>query len=423
VADFGGDDAIVAEYLRDELLAPLSSDEVSFLLRTSVLDRLSGSVCDAVLGRRGSGNLLSTLARKGLLLVPLDRKDDSYRCHQLLREMLQADLRRLDPDFQTGGHSRAGQWYAVHGDLDRAVQHAVTAGDAACAAELIGARGPEYASERRNGTLRRWLSSFTVDQVAAHPALALAAATSHLMHGELDAVRHCESAAQRTHRETPAEERSHALESAVAILHATVAGEGIVRMGEDAARAYALEPEDSRWRSLCCLLEGVADHLTGDRDAAEGRLEEGVRRASVTAPDLQTLCLAQLALLAAEREDWESAALFTARATAQVDRYQLANYPTSALVFAVSAMVCARKGRVEAAQGDAREANRLLGRLTDFMPGDEGATRVALARAALRLSDLTGARQLIGDAARRARRTPEAGVVNQWITEVAAEVD
>ena len=194
-------------------------------------------------------------------------------------------------------------------------------------------------------------------------------------------------------------------------------------MGEDAARAHALEPEDSRWRSICCLLEGVADHLTGDRDAAEERLEEGVRRASVTAPDLQTLCLAQLALLAVERGDWDTAALFAARARAQVDRYELARYPTSALVFAVSAVVRARMGRVEAAQADVREATRLLGMLTDFIPWYEIETRVALARAALRLSDLPGARELVDEAARRARRTPEAVVLHQWVDDVAAEVD
>ena len=197
VAEFGGDDGIVAEYLCDEVLSTLSSDLVSFLMRTSVLDRLSGSVCDAVIGRRGTASLLSTLARKELLLVPLDRKDESYRCHRMLREMLQAELRRRKPDLQARAHSRAGDWYAVNGDVDRAAHHAVTAGDPARAADLIGVRGAEYVSERRNAMLQRWLSSFTAEEVAAHAALALAAAGSHLMCGELDAVRHLESATQR----------------------------------------------------------------------------------------------------------------------------------------------------------------------------------------------------------------------------------
>jgi LuxR family maltose regulon positive regulatory protein len=301
------------------------------------------------------------------------------------------------------------------------MHHAVAAGDAGRAADLLGASAPEYVSHGRNGTIEHWLESFTTEQIAAHPALSLAAANSKLLKGDLVAVQRWESAARQVLHETPPKERSAELEASVALLHAAVAREGVARMGKDATHAYELEPENSPWRSICCLLEGVSRHLTGDRDGAEERLLEGVRRGTVAAPNIQTLCLAQLAVIAADRDDWESAAGFIARARAQVEHYALREYPTSALVFAVSAAIRARRGRVEEAQEDVREARRLLAMLTDFIPWYEVETRVALGRAALRLGDLMAARELLAEAARQALRTPEAVVLQEWIDVAEAQ--
>src|SRR5258705_115199 len=94
LARFAGDDRLVADYLRDELLAELPRDRLSFLTRTSVLDDLSGPLCDAVLARPGSGGTLRELSRSKLLLGPLDRADDRYRYHGLFAQMLRAELRR-----------------------------------------------------------------------------------------------------------------------------------------------------------------------------------------------------------------------------------------------------------------------------------------------------------------------------------------
>jgi LuxR family maltose regulon positive regulatory protein len=422
VERFGGDDAIVADYVRDELLEGLSPDATGFLTRASILDRLTGPLCDAVLQRGDSARLLSALGRASSLLVAVDRKDTAYRFHGLLAEMLRAELRKRDPEEEPSLHSRASAWYAERGDVDHAVHHAVAAGDVARAAELLRARAPAYVTRRRSNTLRRWLSSFTPEQLSAHPELALAAANNHLLEGELDGVARWESAARRTLAETPVGRRAPALEACVALLSAAAARDGLRRMAEDAARAYTLELEDSPWRPLACLLEGVANHLTGDRDAAEPRLEEGARRASVAAPNVQTLCLAQLALLAAERDECESAARFASRALAQVEHYSLADYPTSALVFAASGLVRARRGRVADAQDDVDRAARLIGALPDFAPWYEVETGVTLARAAARLSDVAGARRQLARAERRARRTPDAPVLHEWIEDARAQL-
>src|SRR4051812_43154272 len=130
LAAFAGDDQVVADYLRDEVLARLLPDDVEFLIQSSVLGTLSGSLCDAVLGRTGSGETLAKLARANVLLVSLNRAGTSYRYHTLFAEMLRAELRRLDPEQEPALHARASAWHLERGDVDAAIDHAVTAGDA-----------------------------------------------------------------------------------------------------------------------------------------------------------------------------------------------------------------------------------------------------------------------------------------------------
>jgi LuxR family maltose regulon positive regulatory protein len=422
VGGFGGDDAIVAEYLRDEVLSQLPPEQVAFLTRASLLETLSGPACDGVLGRSDSAAQLSSICHAGLLLVPVGRSQESFRCHGLLAGMLKAELRRTNPEEEARLHRRASDFYGERADVDRAMHHAVAAGDTDRAARLLASAAPEYVTHGRNGTMEHWLDSFTSVEIAGHPALSLAAANSQLLKGDLAAVQRWESATRRILHETPPSERSSELEASVALLHGVV-GRQVVRMGTDAARAFRLLPEDSPWRPLCCLVEGVSHHLCGDRDTAEARLLDGVRRGTVAAPNIQTLCLAQLALVSAGRDDWESAAGFSSRALAQVAHYGLQSYPTSALVFAASAMIRARRGRVEEAQGDAREARRLLAMLTDFVPWYEMETRLALASASVRLSDTLGARELIASIEPFARRMPEAQVLHEWMARTLARAD
>ena len=194
-------------------------------------------------------------------------------------------------------------------------------------------------------------------------------------------------------------------------------------MSADAERACALEPEASPWRASFCLLSGTAAQLAGRADEASGQLLEGARRAAVTAPDVHSACLTQLAVGALAREDWEDAAEHVARARAQVTRNALGDYPTVALVFAVSALVRAHRGRVEAAQTDFHAARRLRARLTDFAAWYMVELNVVLARAAVRLSDLVVARELLADATRTIRLVPDADMLAAWLEDSWAQLD
>ena len=207
------------------------------------------------------------------------------------------------------------------------------------------------------------------------------------------------------------------------MLLAALARHGLTRMRADAVDAYALTPDGSPSRALCCLIAGTAAQLTGDEPDAVRQLEEGARRAAVTAPDLHALCLTQLALPALAQGDWEGAGALLTRARAQVDRHGLGAYPVVALVLAASALARAHRGRVEEAQRDLREARELQAQLTDFATWYEVELCIVLARAAIRLSDVNGARDLLADASRGIRRLAGAVTLEAWLAESWAQLD
>ncbi len=412
--EFTGDDRGVADYLRDELVSGLPSDQLAFLVRTSVLDPLSGPLCDAVLEREGSGEMLRRLSRSNLLLAPLDGRDQVYRYHALFRETLQAELRRLQPGEERALHARASAWYAEHADFDRAVPHAIAAGDVERAGELIWGRTASYSSAGLEPTLERWLRSFTEEQIASTPTLCLALATCRLSQGDGAQVEQWTATALRLLAAGAREDREALQVTAAAIKASGAATEGVARMREDCARAYALLAEDSPWRSLCRFIEGVAFHLEGDRRRAREALEEGARRGAAAAPHIQTLCLAQLALLALDEDDLDTATVLTERSLGTADRYGLNEYSTSALLFAVGALVRARRGRAADARRDVKRASELLETLSDLSPWYEAEARIAVARALALLDDIPGARAQLADAGRFVTQVPDAPVLSEW---------
>jgi len=422
VARFAGDDRLVADYLRDELLAGLPPERLRFLTSTSVLAELSGPLCDAVLGRPGSGATLRDLARSNLMLVPLDRADDRYRYHGLFADMLRAELRRSEPEVEGELHRRASAWHAARGEADRAIHHAIAAGDVDGAADLLWGVAPGWVMGGRDAVVRDWLERFAPEEIARHPRLALTAATSDVAAGDRDRLEHWAAAAARGLAAAAAEPDGP--DAAVAdVLGVLAARDGLDGMRAGAAAAAARLPAETAWLGVCRLLEGTALYLSGDREAARGPLEDGARHGAVAAPLVQALCLAQLGVLALEEDDAETAEVCIARARRQVERTGLGDCPLAALVFAASALGRAQRGRVDEAQRDMREGTRLLATLAEFTPWYAVEARLLLARAALRLSDVVGARTLLAEASRLARRASDAVVLLQWLEDGWGQAD
>ena len=187
----------MADYLRSEFLARLPDGMVSFLTRTAVLDRLSGSLCDAVLNRSGSAPVLDALESSNLLLVPLDDHRGWYRYHHLFRELLNAELTRQEPTLIPELHSRAAAWFEAHGNAEAAIAHAQAAGDVDLAARLVTAHAqPAYAAGRVD-TARRWLAWFSDHQLLArYPQIAFLGGQVEAVIGHPAAAEHWADAAE-----------------------------------------------------------------------------------------------------------------------------------------------------------------------------------------------------------------------------------
>ncbi|MET0513527.1 MAG: LuxR C-terminal-related transcriptional regulator [Thermoleophilaceae bacterium] len=414
--DFSGDDRFVSEYVREEFLSGLSAAETEFLTRTSVLERLSAPLCDAVLERDGSASMLARLARSNVMLVALDRSQTSYRYHGLFADVLRSELRRREPDHEAGLHRRAGEWCERHGDAAGAIDHAIAAQELQRAGRLLWGSALQHVGRGSDETVRVRLGRFTEDELSSSPILALAAAGGSLAAGDLDEAERWTWLADRAPRDT------RLVEGGVAIMQAAIGREGVAKMGSDAARARILLDADSPWNPLCLFYEGVALHLTGERARARERLQEAAHRAVVPAPMFQALCLAQLALLATDEGDPDRAGVLAARAVAQVGRCGLDRCPMMALVVAVSAAVRAEQGRADEARQDLRHALELLDEIVDPSPWYEVECRIFVARATRRVNGLTAARELLAMAAGPLSRTADAGVLTEWLEQTQAEI-
>ena len=158
VAAFTGSNRYVLDFLAEEVLERQSEQVRTFLLETSVLERLSGELCDAVTGRTGSQALLEQVERAGLFLVPLDEVRGWWRYHHLFADLLRARLQDEQPGRAAQLHRNAAAWYEEHGLADDAIRHAVAAGEMTWAARLIEQHfDAVYVLRGEGATIQRWL--------------------------------------------------------------------------------------------------------------------------------------------------------------------------------------------------------------------------------------------------------------------------
>ena len=159
IAGFAGDDRYIVDYLVEEVLQRQPDDVRAFLLQTSILDRLTGPLCDAVTGHGGGKAMLEALDRANLFLVPLDDRRQWYRYHHLFADVLQARLLDEQPGQVPDLHRRASAWYERSGDQPKAIRHALAAGDFERAAALVELAIPVMAMSRQEATMRGWLET------------------------------------------------------------------------------------------------------------------------------------------------------------------------------------------------------------------------------------------------------------------------
>ncbi|HKS51147.1 MAG TPA: helix-turn-helix transcriptional regulator, partial [Pseudonocardiaceae bacterium] len=188
VAEFHGTDRFVLDFLGSEVLATQPADLCTFLLETSILPRLSASLCQAVTGRADSAAVLERIERSNLFLVPLDSERHWFRYHRLFGELLRHKLEIAEPHRVPELHRRAAAWFRAAGQVGEAIDHAVAAGDVDGAAELVTAHWNAWFNAGRLATVQGWLDHLPAQAQLADPRLCVAQAWLLLDTGQLDAV-------------------------------------------------------------------------------------------------------------------------------------------------------------------------------------------------------------------------------------------
>lgn len=393
----GSLEADVAEYVRDEVLADTPPDDVDFLIRSSILDELRPEICDAVLEREDSHLRLRTLVERDLFVSPSDADGGAYRVHGLFREVLQAELRTTGEGVEQDLHRRASASYWMEGDGERAVHHAVLAGEPQTAADLIWLQAPEHVTRGRGATIQRWCGLLSADEVAEHPQAALADGWAALEEGDAEHAAHCAALALGGDPARVLPDGT-TLGAMGLLLRGTVGLQGRAQSAKDFAAADPGIPLDSPLRTVALYLRGCLAMLDDEQDRAHELLEDAEYRAAGTVPTAYGLVLAQQALLAIESDSWDQAEALMSRAAAQQRAAGVQGHATQGIVPATRSLVLARRGEVEPARREADQAARNLTLLRFIVPWLALETRLVLAWAYATLGDGRRARTLIQEA-------------------------
>lgn len=381
VEAFAGDDRHVVDYLGAEVLESQEAPVQSFLLETSILDRLCGPLCDHVREAFGSARMLDRIERSNLFLHSLDAKREWYRYHPLFAELLQHELRYRDPDRIPLLHARASAWHRRRGAIPEAISHAIAAGDRGGAAELVARHWNTFFNQGQLTTVSDWLTALH-DETLSDPRLSVARAWVALDRGHLDEVENSIEAAERGDRPTRMWDGSASLESAVAVLrlvHRFKSGD--VGAAHAAARkALALEREASFGRTVALLLLGATQLWADDAEEAAKALRSAARLARRTDNHLGSMyALGYLALALLELGDIADAEELTEEALAVADDPGRREHFVGMMAHLARSRILVHEGRIEAARDSAVRGVELARR---------GAGLVEIAYASIVLAEL-----------------------------------
>ena len=409
---FTGRDRFMGDYLRSEFLDRVSGTEVSFLTRTSVLDRMCGPLCDTILGVTGSERVLEQLEARNLLVVPLDRRREWYRYHRLLRELLQAELRRREPDLVQSLHSRAAAWYEANAMPETAIEHAQAAGDYDRTARLVlDLQQPVWASGRVETVLRwmEWLRDFT--SAKHYGAIAVHGSLIFALLGQPSEAERWATAAERASPAGVLPDGS-SMESTLAYLRAILCRDGIDEMRRDARIAWEGLSPASPYRATMLYTEAISYLLQGDPDRADPILAHSFDVAtSADALPLTALILAERCIVAADRDNWPEVTALSERARAVVEGGRFDDYWTSALVYAWAARSALRRGEIARARYYLGRAARLRPLLTYALPVVSVQALLEMARSYIALADPGGAGAVLRQVHDILQQRPDLGVL------------
>ena len=329
IASFSGSHEFVQDYLIEEVFNQQPADVQSFLLRTSVLDRLCGSLCDAVLQSHGGQEILHQLDDANLFIVPLDTERRWYRYHHLFSDLLRQRLGLRESTAPL--HNRASLWYEVHGLEVEAFHQATLADDMAGAMRLIAGNGMPLYFRGVTAPVVKWLSALTHAALNRYPALWLAFSWSLLFSGQPGLIEEKLSGAEAALDSSPQDAATTDNHGQIAVLRAWLAvyrnePEAIYTHANRALELLNRESRPARTAAQCAL--GVAQMFRGERVQASAAFSE-VIGAGLSSGNLMFAAVASTALAGIQVTDYQ---LHSAAATYR-DVIKMIGDPTHVLGF------------------------------------------------------------------------------------------
>ena len=410
---FTGDDIFMGDYLAARnFLDRISDAEVSFLTRTSVLDRMCGPLCDAILGEKGSGAVLEQMEARNLLVVPLDRHREWYRYHHLLRELLRAELRRREPDRAQDLNFRAAVWFEANAMPETAIDHAQAAGDYDRVARLIlELEQPVWASGRVE-TVRRWME--WIRDVTAAEYYGAIAAHGSLIFALLGQPGEAERWMAAAERASPAGilPDGSTMAGTLAYLRACLGRDGTAGMRRDSQIALDGLSPASPYRATMLYTEGLSYLLEGEPARAEPALARALDVAAHSgSPPLTALILAQQCAAAAQRDSWSEVTPLAQRAAAIVQAGHFDDYWSSALVYAWAARAALHQGNSSQGRFYLGRASRLRPLLSYMLPVVSVQALLEMAHSYITFADRAGAAAVLTQARGILQQRPDLGLL------------
>jgi LuxR family maltose regulon positive regulatory protein len=279
VKSFAGSSRFILDYLIGEVFDQQSPEVKEFLLKTSILTRLSGPLCDAVTEVDGSQKILEAMEQTNLFIFPLDQSRRWFRYHRLFAELLRHRLRSFNPDLEPELHDRASRWFEAEGFMADAIQHAIAAKTWERAVVLIQRSIDSFLKRGEVLTTVGWFQSLPEDMLLSDPKLAFEYVWPLLLAGQFDRAAPILTRVERAATDIPTFQGE--IFAAQAYL-ARATGDH-VRMVERSQRALQLLPgESTSSRGIVALNLGLAYWHMGEMSDAEGVLSEAVEAAQAS---------------------------------------------------------------------------------------------------------------------------------------------
>ena len=411
VSSLRGSSRYIVDLLTEEVLATFAENERRFMVRTSVLERMSGPLCDEVLEMEGSGKLLRELAHSNLLVVPLDDGEGWYRYHRLFADFLRYELKNTDPKLEPVLHGRASVWFGREGMLEKAIEHATAAGDYERAGQLIARHWFGYVATGSAATLQGWLDALPNDFLGSAAPLAIVEAWICALRGQREETERFLVLAEESSYQGNLPDGTPSVEAGVTLVRGFFGYGGVRAWVQAAERAVELESgRVSPRAALARIGLGMGRYSSGDTAGARSLLEEGLGLTKSDQPVLRIAMLSFLSFAVLDEGRPKEAESLADEACALVDRFKLHGIPQAGLAAIALGRVLARRGDLAGAQAELEIGLSARRKLPAMSPWPTLVGLLALAQVLVTRGDRSEARAVLTEARAIVELYPDAGI-------------